>query len=322
MQIIFLIVRRFACLLALSLSTSLAAESLAKSTGPAELPPAGFAGSQFVDSKGCVYIRAGQDGAVQWIPRVNRTRQVICGFAPSFGPEKKQKVQIKPLSIRTPVEDSHPEMSGIAAAPKPLATTAVTVRGKIGPTEVPEGYRNAWEDDRLNIYSGLQAAEGLSAAGQLWSQDVPSEIIVQGANTKPQAHIGHLVYPFTDIKQQKMFLEGKGNYVLEPENNGAIRLVPRNAAVTDDSGSRTALQSSNSGGVLVQVATFGVSANAAQTKSRLVAMGLPVQMRRITRAGKIYHVILTGPFDDARKVQMALAAVRQAGFDDAFKVRR
>ena len=322
MKILFLMVRGLTCLLALSFCNSLAAESLATSTGPAELPPAGFAGFQFVDSKGCVYIRAGQDGAVQWIPRVNRTRQLICGFAPSFSPDGKQKVQIKPLSIRTPAEDRHPEVSGTAVAPKPLATTALTVRGKIGPTEVPEGYRNAWEDDRLNIYSGLQAAEGLSAAGQLWSQDVPSEIIVQGANTKPQAHIGHLVYPFTDIKQQKMFLEGKGNYVLEPENNGAIRLVPRNAAVTDDSGSRTALQSSNSGGVLVQVATFGVSANAAQTKSRLVAMGLPVQMRRITRAGKIYHVILTGPFDDARKVQMALAAVRQAGFDDAFKVRR
>ncbi len=59
MQNLFLAVRRFTYLFALSFSTSLAAESLAKSNGPAELPPAGFTGSQFVDSKGCVYIRTG-----------------------------------------------------------------------------------------------------------------------------------------------------------------------------------------------------------------------------------------------------------------------
>ena len=59
MQILFFAVRRLTYLFALSLSTSLAAESLAKSNGPAELPPAGFTGSQFVDSKGCVYIRTG-----------------------------------------------------------------------------------------------------------------------------------------------------------------------------------------------------------------------------------------------------------------------
>ena len=59
MQILFFAVRRLTYLFALSLSTSLAAESLAKSNGPAELPPAGLTGSQFVDSKGCVYIPTG-----------------------------------------------------------------------------------------------------------------------------------------------------------------------------------------------------------------------------------------------------------------------
>ena len=322
MKILILMVRSLTFVAALSLSNSLAAESLANSTGPAELPPVGFTDAQYVDSKGCVYIRAGQGGTVQWIPRVNRLRQVICGFAPSFKSAVSQKAQVNPLSIQTPVENWQPEVDNVAAAPEAMETTIVTVRGTIGPTEVPDGYRSAWEDDRLNIYSGLQTAEGLRDADQRWSQDVPSQIINQNEKAKPHAQHGQLVYPFTDIEQQKMFLEAQGDYVLEPKDDGTIRLVPRNAAVSDGRGGQTALQHTEGGNLLVQVATFGVGSNAAKTKARLVALGLPVQVRRITRADKTYHVVLTGPFEDPRKVKLALAAVRKAGFGDTFMARR
>ena len=322
MKILILILRGLACVLALSLSNSLAAESLANSTGPAELPSVGFTGSQYVDSKGCVYIRAGQGETVQWIPRVNRMRQVICGFAPSFKPAESQKAHVNPLSIQTPVENWQPEADDVAAALEAMKTTVVTVRETIGPTEVPEGYKSAWEDDRLNIYSGLQTAEGLRDADQRWSQDVPNQINDQTEKAKPHAQHGQLVYPFTDIEQQKMFLEAQGDYVLEPKDDGAIRLVPRNAAVSDGRGKQKALQPADGGNLLVQVATFSFGANAAKTKARLVTLGLPVEVRRITRADKTYHIVLTGPFEDPRKVKMALAAVQKAGFDDAFTVRR
>lgn len=51
---------------------------------PAEFPPASFRAAQYVDSRGCVYVRAGASGVVNWVPRINRQRQHICNAQPSL----------------------------------------------------------------------------------------------------------------------------------------------------------------------------------------------------------------------------------------------
>ena len=57
----------------------------AQSNGiPAEFPPAGFDGNQFVDSEGCAFIKAGISGVVTWVPRVDRARNQLCHFQPTF----------------------------------------------------------------------------------------------------------------------------------------------------------------------------------------------------------------------------------------------
>jgi SPOR domain len=50
---------------------------------PAELPPPDYAGQQYVDSRGCLFLRAGTAKDVMWIARVTRKGQPVCGYPPS-----------------------------------------------------------------------------------------------------------------------------------------------------------------------------------------------------------------------------------------------
>ena len=74
-------------------------------------------------------------------------------------------------------------------------------------------------------------------------------------------------------------------------------------------------------GRFVQVATFGVPANAARTLAQFQANGLPVQSLPVQRGGKALQIVLLGPFLDQASLGQALAAAQSAGFKDAFYKR-
>ena len=99
------------------------AKSLAETDAPAEFPPSSFTGRQYVDSEGCVFVRAGIDGNVTWVPRVSRNREVVCGFQPTFA--NAGTAAPKP-----------PEKTVTAAVPKTPERKAKTATAKVQPKPV------------------------------------------------------------------------------------------------------------------------------------------------------------------------------------------
>jgi hypothetical protein len=102
---VFRLLPRLSCIAALIMGLSAGAsfaQSLKRASGPAEVPPGSFQGKQFVDSKGCAYIRAGYSGRVSWIPRVSRSRKVLCGFRPTFAARPAVQAAQPAIRIQQP----------------------------------------------------------------------------------------------------------------------------------------------------------------------------------------------------------------------------
>lgn len=96
-------------------------QTIAQIGSPAEQPPAGFKGDQFIDSRGCVFMRISSGGNMGWYPRVNKNHKVVCGMPPTFG--------AKPVI----------EMADAAPAPQPVPATkpAASVVVPTQPAAVP-----------------------------------------------------------------------------------------------------------------------------------------------------------------------------------------
>lgn len=114
------------CVAALVVCVPLMASGAGVGSVPAETPPSNFTVKQYVDSKGCAFIRVGFSGPARWVPRVTRQRRQVCGLAPSLSSNERTQVAASqaPASVTSveitfddPVVTSTPR----AAAPKPRA---------------------------------------------------------------------------------------------------------------------------------------------------------------------------------------------------------
>ena len=470
----FLAVSILAATCAFSISDA-GAQTLRKDKGPAELPPASFKANQYVDSKGCVYIRAGVDGNTSWVPRVSRSRKVVCGLSPSLrsggttavaaapkaaaparivatNPTPKSPAAVRPAAttiasvlapkpvrtvaskpvVKTRVAPSiqrvnRPQASGLRQLPRNIQVgqapqrrvqpktiqrkpqqvqaiqprrivTSQTCRGinsggassyssselaalcgrqsakmvKRGGTmransvragsvqggtfrttsgrmldpssvspnaiivprhvyeqqqatrvtqPVPNGYRQAWQDDRLNSRRQHQTLAGKAQMDLIWTKTVPRRLIARSTGRDVTRSFPGLRYPYTSAAQQNAAWS-QGQRVVSTQGQAPRRVqqaqVVRKQARVSTRTSTPRKPAAVAGKRYVQVGTFGVESNARNTANRIQRMGLPVRIGKFSRNGKVMRIVLAGPFGSAANTGGALQAVRSAGFRDAF----
>jgi len=165
------------------------------SNGPAELPPEGFGGRQYVDTQGCVFVRVEVDGQIGWAPRLQRDRSPLCGFQPTLaaglGRTTGSMPDIRPdappviLDTASVIETAAQGPERVVRASAEGARPGVPRRTQIvtgkAPAprsrHVPRGYKPVWEDDRLNPHRAKGTPEGAVEMRRIWTNTVPMRLV-------------------------------------------------------------------------------------------------------------------------------------------------
>lgn len=269
------------------------AATLLNADGPAEIPPASYAAKQYVDTKGCVYVKAGVGNSVTWVPRVTRSRELVCGYRPSLQ-TLAQPAAVKNVPTVAPLRTASATQKTRPATVKQTAASPVP--------RLPKGYKPVWDDGRLNPRRGFGTESGKAEMRKVWTDTVPMKLVPEnGQDVKlKQAHI--------------RYQEANGTGSSSRTATGT-KSVPKTMRVAKSSSRKV---STKSGGRLVQVAAFGVAGNAQTTANKFHQMGLPVVLRSTKYNGKNLNVLYLGPFARNADIKVGLNAAHTAGFKDAF----
>lgn len=152
-----------AAVLALLMAGSAGAEGLG---GPSSLPPPGFKGQQFVDSRGCLFLRAGSGAKVNWVARIDRNHKPICGMTAGAAVQSAPA----PQTVAVAVPAAPPGQTVAVVQPAPIAAQPTLPKP-------PKGWVLAWKDDRLNPLRARGSAEGQAEQDRVWTRSVPMVLV-------------------------------------------------------------------------------------------------------------------------------------------------
>jgi len=303
-----------------------AAQPLSRVAGPSEFPPSGFAGTQYVDSTGCVFVRAGANGQITWIPRVDRNRNLVCGFAPSVPPASTVRVE----SARGKPSDA-PAARTRMAAPRPAVKAA------------PGGAMEHGSAKGTGPAVQIVYARPLAAAQTLCPQppDMAHRYLLSDGrrvtrcgpgDDDPVTYLNGLnatdltvddAAPERRQAQRALAADAGGYRVVWSKGALAIdKPAPTSAPATKTA--RVSTQRSPATGAVrpppryVQVGVYAEPGNADRAIATLQALGLTVSTARSRSAQRPLRMVLAGPFVSVEELTMALRLARQSGYRDAF----
>lgn len=306
------------------------AQSLAEIGGPANPPPASFTGQQFVDARGCLFLRAGSGGRVTWVARIDRNHRPICGMppmgsappaevaeAPSLPPVAAPRALPTGLAAPAlpPVAVPRALPAGLAArcpADAPNLARLATTSGTVLVCTRGDGTLDGWRPPML---SPGQASVTLAPAQ---SQAPAFAQAAAAPRALPKPPKGWTL-AWKDDRLNPLRALGTAEGEAEQDRiwQRKIPMIPVVAALPParPTGLAVSTMSQPAGGVglFVQVGSFARPANASAALARVEGLGLPVRQR----GGAGLHSVLAGPFDTPSRAAEALRRLRAAGFADA-----
>lgn len=313
-----------AAALGMSFGTAASALTLSQAATPAENPPSSYTEDVYVDSRGCIYVRASIGTTVNWVPRLSRDREtVVCGLTPSgtgaatAAPATAATTPVAPVAPVIPVAPAP-----VAQAPVPLeaaqpAPIDAPVQAAISPATLPAGQAPG---------IGAETASAVPLAARPPVKPAPSgsgavsrtmDVTCPTAGASVRVNVG------ADTVRLRCpeGLSRSTSYLITHGNGTRSRVVARLASASPfdsadrASGLHTAAFGTVHGGTTaavpgarwVQVGAFGVSGNATRAIAQLKRLGFGTATAQ-TRSG--LTLVMAGPFNDASGLKRALHALR------------